>query len=207
MQKKMLFLTFALGACCALPSVVPAAPEAKGEIVKTLEFTDQNGQNSVVLRLTGEFARPEDRPESDANRAEHSRELFAECFVEKDGQQKQVWRVYDFIHGCPFHLRLGFFPDLAAVTDLDRDGVFEVWLPYYGACQSDITPPGMKIIMYEGGQKHAVRGEAHHPEVPDSGRYQADAAFKKAPQSFRRYADELWQQMLKAESQLDYNTM
>ena len=58
MQKKMLFLTFALGACCALPSVAPAAPEAKGEIVKTLEFTDQNGQNSVVLRLTGEFTRP-----------------------------------------------------------------------------------------------------------------------------------------------------
>lgn len=108
MQKKMLFLTFALGACCALPSVAPAAPEAKGEIVKTLEFTDQNGQNSVVLRLTGEFARPEDRPESDANRAEHSRELFAEGFVEKDGQRKQAWRVYVLSTAAPFNCAWAF---------------------------------------------------------------------------------------------------
>lgn len=119
----MLFLTFALGACCALPSVALAAPEAKGEIVKTLEFTDQNGQNSVVR------------------------------------------------------------------------------------CAGDVSPSTMKIIMYEGQKKHALRGKNLLPSMagytgePGEGEYRADAAFQKAKPQIRKFGELLWQRALKASLQ------
>ncbi|MBQ7618410.1 MAG: hypothetical protein IJS50_06000, partial [Desulfovibrio sp.] len=98
-------------------------------------------------------------------------------------------------HNCETSLSLEFAKSSPIVTDLDHNGLAEVWLTYYLACRGDVSPEGMKIIMYENGQKYALRGETFlHVDGQDlGGKYQLDSAFKKAPEVFRRFADQLWQ--------------
>lgn len=66
---------------------------------------------------------------------------------------------------------------------------------YKVSCQSDVSPVPMKIIMYEGNQKYAVRG-ATRVKVSEKeymgGDYSFDQAFTNGPAAFRRYADQLW---------------
>ena len=46
-------------------------------------------------------------------------------------------------------------PDSVKITDLDGDGLAEVWLAYEMWCKGDVSPSKLKVIMYEGSRKHA----------------------------------------------------
>lgn len=107
------------------------------------------------------------------------------------------WKLYDYIHACTVDTTLEFSGSSPIVTDLDKNGISEVWLVYYLSCRGDISPDGMKIIMYEGKKKYALRGKAMC-HIGDGqyagGDYTADPAFASAPSVFRQFADKLWQQ-------------
>ncbi|MCR5563909.1 MAG: hypothetical protein K6F46_11205, partial [Desulfovibrio sp.] len=85
------------------------------------------------------------------------------------------------------------------ITDLDGNGVSEVWITYYVSCHGDVSPDGMKVLMYEGGKKHALRGETflHVDGMDMGGSYKADPAFNEAPAPIRRFADELWRRNMR----------
>ena len=63
----------------------------------------------------------------------------------------------------------GFVPKATTITDLDNDGIAEISLPYVSICRGGMDPGDMKIIMYEGSTKYALRGstmlmcKAEHP--------------------------------------------
>ena len=95
---------------------------------------------------------------------------------------------------------------MVAITDLDKDGISEIWIPYATVCTSEAVPLPMKIIMYEGNQKYAMRGLSHYldPTVKESNMHpdlkrriggKMDEALLSAPQSFRNYAQQLWNKM------------
>jgi hypothetical protein len=71
----------------------------------------------------------------------------------------------------------------------------EVWIMYTTVCHGDVSPGDMKIIMYEGKQKFAMRG---HDKVQvsekdfDGGDYKFDQAFNAGPKAFRDFAVKLW---------------
>ena len=86
-------------------------------------------------------------------------------------------------------------------------GQSEIWVPYLIRCAGDVSPSTMKIIMYEGQKKHALRGRNLLPSMagynsePGEGEYRADAAFQKAKPQIRKFGDLLWQRALKASLQ------
>ena len=125
-----------------------------------------------------------------------SREIFAYLFrKDAGGAARRVWRVYDFEKDCEFFIKADFDESRVEITDLDRDGVSEIWLPYSLNCSNDPTPVKMKIIMYEGGQKHAMRGLSRDPNLPldeSRGVGTMDAAFRSGPAAFRDHAQKLW---------------
>ena len=119
--------------------------------------------------------------------------------------------MYDFVKDCPYNVEAAFYEGRVEITDLDKDGISEIWLPYRLSCHSELTPFQMKIIMYEGGQKHAMRGlsrvpcegaggycvmESYGRMVPDQGNGgKMDAAFRSAPAALREHAQKLWKKI------------
>jgi hypothetical protein len=70
---------------------------------------------------------------------------------------------------------------------------------YKTVCHGDVSPSNMKIIMYEGNKKYAVRGTNKvkvSDKEYDGGAYTFDEAFKNGPQPFRSYALQLWKKNL-----------
>ena len=124
--------------------------------------------------------------------------LFAHCYSLDNNQQ--VWKVYDYIKDCPVDIVTEFMKNSLAVTDLDKNGIAEVWATYKMGCQGGVDPLNMKIIMYEGQKKFAIRGESrvqygtndNNKPMYAGGIYTFDKVFKEGPEVFREYADKLW---------------
>src|ERR1043165_9397168 len=124
-----------------------------------------------------------------------SADLYAYKFSKKDGKIIQDWKIQDFVRDCPFDITASFVKDAFQVTDLDNNGKAEVWVMYKVTCRSDVSPCEMKIIMYEGETKHAMRGQNKVPADEKTywgGEYKFDEAFEAAPKSFRNFALKLW---------------
>lgn len=116
-------------------------------------------------------------------------------FILTTDSTKLTWKVYDFIKDCPVDIEASFINNTFKVTDLNNDGVAEVWLMYKTVCHGDVSPCDMKIIMYQGQQKFAIRGQ-NKVQVSDKefygGDYKFDKAFADGPKEFLEFAKNLW---------------
>lgn len=170
---------------------LPANIQYQGQIVNTAQWPDKLGDNLVILTETG--IRESDTPNDNGNR---SAALYALHYLLSKDSLQLAWKVYDFINDCPVDLQAAFVKNTFAVTDLNHNGVAEIWMMYKVTCQGDVSPVPMKIIMYEGKQKYAARGNTKVKVSATEymgGGYVFDDAFKTGPAIFRQYADALWQ--------------
>ena len=177
--------------------------DIKGNIVKVCRYEDRTGRNLVVLTETDVVSRPDP---ADNEYTLRSKELFARRYVCQANEEtvKSVWQVTDFVRDCSLEdMSVSFKEDAFRVTDLNGDGLSEVWMTYTLTCRSDPSPKTMKIIMYEGDRKYAVRGETRSlvaffdddaKNEYAGGDYVMDAAFANAPPAFTSFAKELWEQ-------------
>lgn len=171
-------------------SQLPKSITYSGQIKNAVRWTDQMGDNIVITAETGDM-------ESKPGLYEDYREaaLYAYHFIVDGDSIRQTWRVYDFIKECPVDIEANFIKNTFQITDLNNDGAAEIWLMYIVTCTSDVSPVEMKIIMYQGSQKYAMRG---HTKVEASkgefmgGDYKFDKAFNEAPSEFRDFAKKLW---------------
>jgi len=161
-----------------------------GNIVQAVRWTDNTGDNIVVLTLT-EKTESKNEPEEGYSNGS----LYAYHYLLSSDSAKQTWRVNDYVKECPVDMFLNFVDKSFAVTDLNKDGKAEVWIMYKVSCRGDISPISMKIIMYQDNNKFAVRGTTR-VKLSESdyigGEYSFDEAFKKAPKEFQHYAENLW---------------
>lgn len=161
-----------------------------GHIINAGKWTDMLGLNYVITTETGRI-QSKTVNEDGYNDAS----LYVYHYIIKDDSLKLVSRIYDFNNECPVDLELYFIDKTFAVTDLDKNGIAEVWTMYKNACHGDVSPVPTKIIMYEGYKKYSLRGES---KVKISARkfmggsFTLDANFKNGNIAFRQYAEELW---------------
>ncbi|HRI34938.1 MAG TPA: hypothetical protein PLD02_14410, partial [Saprospiraceae bacterium] len=122
-------------------------------------------------------------------------ELFTYHYLVKGDIAFQTWRVYDFISDCPVDIEAKFVKNSFQVTDLNQDGIGEIWILYKIVCHGDVSPCDMKIIMYHGQQKYAMRGQ-NKVQISDKefygGDYKFDKAFNYGPKEFLEFAKKLW---------------
>lgn len=115
----------------------------------------------------------------------------------RDAKGKEIWKVQDFVDKCPLDATLQMIRPLS-LTDYDDNGLKEVWMVYKLACRGDVSPADMKIIMYEGKTKHAVRGTMKLPQelqgemTQSYGSHTADENMKNAYPVFRDHAEYIW---------------
>ncbi|MBR6466741.1 MAG: hypothetical protein IKT16_01145 [Desulfovibrio sp.] len=174
------------GLLCLAPAMLQAAPwPVKGKVVSYARVDDRLGSGHVVYteqRInSGEVA---------------TRLIHAYRFAEEQGGEP-LWTINDGVEECVDAAAKGRFSAGAPViTDLDGDGLLEIWTGYIVGCRSDVSPEDLKIIMYEGRKKYAMRGETLI-DVDGSrmgGKGKMDGAFREAPEAFRRQAQKLWRQ-------------
>jgi hypothetical protein len=170
--------------------IIPASIQYTGKIIDAVRWTDNSGDHIVITTETGEID-GKDKEGTD-NRSAF---LYAYQYVIKQDSTTLKWKLADFVKECQFDITAGFVKNSFSVTDLDKNGEAEIWLMYRTVCRSDVSPADMKIIMYEAGKKHAMRG-TNKVKVSETdftgGEYSFDEAFKKAPDAFRKHAEQLW---------------
>ncbi len=181
-------LTVALAAEKPKTFIAHELPKISGSIVKVAPYADATGNNLVLLAETDII---------ETGEGKRSKELSAYRYrLDKDGTIKEVWRVRDYVRDCDLDaMTASFITDAFHITDLDNSGTVEVWMPYVLQCAGDPGPMTMKIIMYQGTLKHAVRGETRSRVEANEfagGDYTLDEEFAVRPAQFVDFARELW---------------
>lgn len=58
---------------------------------------------------------------------------------------KQTWKIYDYISDCFVDIKAKFIDNTFEITDLDNNGIAEIWLMYKTSCSGSLDPSDMKI--------------------------------------------------------------
>jgi hypothetical protein len=165
-----------------------------GKFAAGVQWKDINGQNVVVLSESDEKVKKGKGEYDDDKR---SKELYGYHFIIKDGTAEELWKVQDFVKDCQFDITMEHMNKSLKVTDLDSNGIAETTFIYKLTCRSDVSPADMKLIMHEGKEKYAIRGEMEIT-LPNGevygGKMNADKSFKNAPESFLKFAKKHWEQ-------------
>lgn len=171
-------------------SKLPACAKYSGNFYDALRWTDKRGDNLAILSNTGIIADTKFDKENDSRSAQ----VFGYGYLITDTLQP-AWKIYDFENNCMVDVEATFLKNTFQVTDLNNNGIAEVWIMYKTACHGDVSPYAMKIIMYEGTRKFAMRGE-NKVKISETeyygGTYKFDNAFADGPKEFREFALKLW---------------
>lgn len=125
---------------------LPLNINVEGKVKTAVRWTDNLEDNIVITSETGIYQSKKVKHPNDGADAE----LFAFHFIVSKNEAKQTWKVYDFINDCPVDIEATFIKNTFQVTDLNKDGIAEIWLMYKTVCHGDVSPSNMKIIMYQG---------------------------------------------------------
>ena len=161
-----------------------------GKIKAAVRWNDKVGDHIVITTETGETP-SKSAPSENFKDAE----LYAYHYLVGKDSTYLTWKVYDFVKECPLELEARFIKNTFQVTDLNNDGVAEVWLMYKTVCHIDVSPCEMKIIMYQGQQKFVMKGLNKVKVTANEffgGDYTFDKAFTDGPSVFRDFAKKLW---------------
>lgn len=115
-----------------------------GENSDTLTWTDNQGVHLLLLEQSHALSNEEERTISKTIRATH--------WLVKGGQHKKTWSFEDGVKDCPLDVEAKFLT-APRFTDLDKDGIYEVWFMVQKACKGDISPSEVLVIMVDKENK------------------------------------------------------
>ena len=168
---------------------IPKEIIISGKITEAISLNDKNGENIVVLSETGEYEN------KDSENNGRDAEIFAYNFIRNEKSVQQKWRIYDYIKDCPVDIEANFIKNTLKATDLNKNGIAEIWIMYKKVCHGDVSPCEMKIIMYEGNNKFAMRGE-NRVQLSKTeffgGTYKFDKAFNESTKEIKEFAKSMW---------------
>ena len=165
----------------------------EGKVKEAINWADKEGKHIAIITETGIYVSEKFGHDNDGADAE----IFAYHYLlnEKTDRYELKWKIYDYISDCPVDIAANFIENTFKVTDLDNNGIHEVWVMYQKVCHGDVSPFEMKVIMYEGNTKYAMRRE-NKIQLSDNesfgGEYKFDNNFTKGKNVFREYARKIW---------------
>lgn len=172
--------------------------EYDGNVVALQTYEDTAGSNIVFMTET----QPITADKIDEGYYSYTKYINAYNyeFDETSGKWKQTWKIHDFQKSCPANLVAAFLPSGFSITDKDMNGYSEVWVSYVVGCIGDESPLGLKIIMYEKGKKHAIRGESKVIERTENkcygGQFNLDGNMKNAHSDIKKHGMLIWNQIV-----------
>jgi hypothetical protein len=172
---------------------IPSDIKYKGRVMGGAKWKDANGENLLIITET-EIQNGKDKEGNDVI----SKEIFGYNYILQSDGSSTLWQINDFVKECEFDLFLNYHANSLTITDLNDNGIAESTFLYRMSCKSDVSPDELKLMMHEGKDKYALRGEnqikfkTDGKTVTQGGDYKVDASFDKAPKGFLDYAREQW---------------
>lgn len=121
-----------------------------------------------------------------------SKSLHVGVFNVHGAAPKKIQAIIEAVQPCQLDLAARFIEGSIGLTNLDGDDKGELTFAYVTRCAGDVSPMSMKVLMLEGKDKHALRGESR-VDLGDEmvgGEFKAD--FKKAPKELLEHAKKVW---------------
>lgn len=115
-------------------------------------------------------------------------------FTIKNDSADLQWKVAGTFKACTQPTEGDKLKGSFIVTDLNKDGVAEVWVIYKGMCVDNETQANMRITLWEANKRYTMSG-TRSLKIDGQilkGSYQFDQAFKNASALFVTYAEKLW---------------
>ena len=171
-------------------SELPEDLSFQGDVKATILWSDSSGENLALISETGEYL-----SENVAYDSYRDAQLFAYHYLLKNDSSELGWKMQDFVIDCPVDIKASFINEVFQVTDLNEDGIAEIWIMYSIACRGDVSPADMKLIMYQGGEKFAMKGRSkvqYGATEFEGGDYVFDDAFLQGDVRFMDFAKQLW---------------
>ena len=177
---------------------IPASCKVEGVVNTVHKWKDKLGTNIFITAQTGEFETSQ-RVGDIENEELYAREahVYAYHYLISEYETKLIRELHDFEDCGVFDLDAYFIPGTVRITDLNADNNAEIWMMYVKYCLSDMSPKTMKIIMFENGQKYALRGQSRVDLGNGEfcgGDFELDKAFSKGPVAFIDFAKQMWQE-------------
>ncbi|MEO7425616.1 MAG: hypothetical protein ABI036_10545 [Fibrobacteria bacterium] len=139
---------FKLNDSVSIPDPVKA--KFKDRIKANFSFDDKVGRHTLVL--TKDSTRSKDGSEKI--------EIQAEQYLSKGPTWNLEWAIKDYQVCNGLDIAADFFTSLTSVSDLDENGVAESSVAYHISCSGDVEPETIKVVMRQGKEKFAIRGES-----------------------------------------------
>lgn len=176
---------------------ISVLPAISGHPVAYMSYADVSGKHKVVL-AESEITKGKGYDEK-ADFLPRDKQIDAYDFVYDPaaGSWQKKWKIHDFYAGCEYDIDVKFIKNMVRITDVDNDGYKEVWVPYIVNCSSDVAPIPFKVIMYENGVKHSLRGTSRvqiEENKFEGGFYSEGDAMKGASKEIRAYGKKFWQE-------------
>src|SRR5690606_9917507 len=132
---------------------IPKYLEFRGTVVEALRWKDNASEKILVQTVTGQFNWKDYEENSKEYMIQDKSELYVYLFEQKQNDNKFnfSWKIYDYTECFGVDWFTGFIPKATTITDLDKDGITEITIPYVLICRGGMDPGVMKIIMYEDG--------------------------------------------------------
>jgi len=192
---------------------IPANMKYKGELVSCVSYTDSLGENYIIQTQTAlltpqsavdagkKFELVNTKGKIDTIRnieADYRiKGLFVYHYVQKKDSVSLLWKNLDNVKECSYKYLKADYLTKPIISDLDNNGIAEVWLVYELGCRKDDSVGlGMKLMMYTGKDSYGMRGirqvKVAKEGEPETNTMKADDSFEKQPQAVRDYALALW---------------
>lgn len=173
--------TLALAFVVVAPAKVhlPSGVKATGTVLAMEEAADADGDHVYFVEKVAKKTGPE---------------LHAYGYVSKGGKWVKQWQANDFVRDCDFDAILEL--KQLAVEDVNADGKSEVIVAYEIACVSDVSPHGLKVLLYSGDTKYALRGSTKVDVgggTFEGGTYEADPSI---PPAFADFLKKRWARLI-----------
>ncbi len=174
---------------------LPGSVVYDGTVVYAISWKDKAGEHLFLATETGVYET------QDSVTTEQNREgrILAQHFVTGDTLFRS-WTEGDSIVACPVDVELGFLPSAFELTDLDKDGIYELWLMYKSVCHGDVSPADMQLVMHEGDQRFTMIGTTK-VEIGDKqflgGQYDFNNLFLEGNPVFKKHGMDLWNDHLR----------
>ncbi|MEM9917228.1 MAG: hypothetical protein AAF990_03990 [Bacteroidota bacterium] len=177
----------------------------KGQLIKTIHWTDQNGQNTLILSQK----EVSDQEEPSLRKAE----IFAEQYVQKDDEIRLLWDIHDWVDQCDCDCDVHLVDSSLLVLDIDKDGIAESTFMYLLNDRCDASPVSTKLMMHSGAKKLVIRGLSQQYLMPTADELEGtgivvdkemfkkiDPAFEKVDHRIGQFASRYWDQYIQKEN-------
>jgi len=178
---------------------IPGEIAYQGDVVEAYTYNDKTGKNIIILAESIMF----ETPENEYGEVEYYKNLYAYRFLNSGNDWKDIWRLYDNSENCFNYPIAKFVKSAFTITDLNEDGVAEIWLMYIVSCRGDVSPDPMFLKMYEGEKEYGITGLTKIDMsdgtggsfIKVGGEYELDDIFqnKTTPPAFVNFAKNLWE--------------